>query len=80
MYSIISSKINKYLVLIIGEYLLPVKNIVKQNYQEVIKIDDDRLYIKSNFLKNCYLLQMKRRFPNCFIDYEDYIQLKIYMK
>lgn len=64
MCSIIVNKINKDLISIIREYLLPLN--VKEKYSEVISVRvlherfNDNL---SELLRKCYLFKMKRRFP-----------------
>jgi|SRR5271156_1755011 len=68
MYSILNSvsndlrksKINKNLISIVSEYLLPIKNEYKKIYSKAISVEN---YISNEFTKQCYLLQMKRRFP-----------------
>jgi hypothetical protein len=53
-------KINKYLISISREYLLISNENVKNNYSKVISL---KYSWDNDFLKQCYLLQMKRKFP-----------------
>lgn len=57
MCSVIITKINKYLINIIGEYLSPIN--VKGKFSEIISIKNPYNY----FLRKCYFLQLKRTFP-----------------
>lgn len=58
------TKINKDLISIIREYLLPIKD--KKKYSEVISLD-----YYSYFLRQCYFLQLKRTFPQKHKIYEE---------
>lgn len=59
MCSIISCKINKDLTNIIREYLLPIRNELKEKYNKVICMKQ----YYNEFLCKCYLFQFKRTFP-----------------
>ena len=60
MYSILLLKINKNLILIVSEYLLPIKDEYKKIYSKAISVEN---YISNELTKHYYLLQMKRKFP-----------------
>jgi len=53
------NKINRNLISIIGEYLLISNENVKNNYSKLTEFKDSY----SDFLKQYYLILMKRRFP-----------------
>lgn len=76
MCSIISCKINKDLINIIRSFLLTSKNELKEEYSKIISTDviykEYENDILSELLRKCYLLQMKRRFPQkeYIVEYE----------